>query len=341
MANRIKNSPTTKDVALLQQLHKDGQLRLQPEFQRESVWPRAAKSYLIDTVLNEKPVPLFFFQRGTSIQSGRPEYSVIDGQQRLRALFDYIGDGFPLSEVSPDGVAKRLKGKRFSDLPEAMQATILNYDLVIEELSGYSDKDIRDIFARMNKYVVRLSKQELRHAKTKGKFKDFVERLAKWPFWRAQRVFSKKQAARMKPAEFVAELIILLSEGPQDKKLAVDLYYGQYKANFSEGGPLESKLSTYLKWVTETLPDFSKTRFRRSNELYSLIGAIDDVSKSGTRLNKIDQNRVRGRLETFEHQTHERNLKGPPARYVIAASKHADDLGPRNTRIEILSSLLA
>jgi uncharacterized protein with ParB-like and HNH nuclease domain len=79
-----KLSPTTKDVALLlYQLYQGGQLKLKPEFQRESVWPRAAKAYLIDTILNDRPIPLFFFQRTTSAQSGRPEYAVIDGQQRL------------------------------------------------------------------------------------------------------------------------------------------------------------------------------------------------------------------------------------------------------------------
>src|SRR5688572_19768175 len=112
MAKKAKSSPTTKDVALLLQLHKDGQLKLQPEFQRESVWPKAAKSYLIDTILNEKPIPLIFFERSPSIQTGRPEYSVIDGQQRLRAIFEFIQDDFVLSEVSDDSVVRAYKNKR-------------------------------------------------------------------------------------------------------------------------------------------------------------------------------------------------------------------------------------
>ena len=44
----------------------DGQLRLRPEFQRNAVWPPAAKAYLIDTILEEKPMPLFFFERGVT-----------------------------------------------------------------------------------------------------------------------------------------------------------------------------------------------------------------------------------------------------------------------------------
>src|SRR5438132_3719561 len=85
-----KRSPTTKSVSLLKQLYDQGQLQLAPPFQRNAVWPPAAKAYLIDTILHDQPVPLFFLQRTASAQSGRIAYTVIDGQQRLRAIFDFI-----------------------------------------------------------------------------------------------------------------------------------------------------------------------------------------------------------------------------------------------------------
>src|ERR1700693_4284326 len=93
-----KRSPTTKDIALLHQLFKSNQLTLAPEFQRLSVWPRAAKAYLIDTILNDRPMPLFFFQRTMSAQTGRQMFDVIDGQQRLRAIFEFLEDEFGLTE---------------------------------------------------------------------------------------------------------------------------------------------------------------------------------------------------------------------------------------------------
>src|SRR5436853_3871836 len=93
-----KRSPTTKDVALLRQLHDQGQLSLAPEFQRNSVWPHAAKAYLIDTILNDRPIPLLFLQRISSAQTGKPGFSVIDGQQRLRAIFEFIDNRFRLTQ---------------------------------------------------------------------------------------------------------------------------------------------------------------------------------------------------------------------------------------------------
>jgi len=334
-----KLSPTTKDIALLLQLYQSGQLKLRPEFQRESVWPKAAKAYLIDTILNERPIPLFFLQRTTSLQSGRPEYAVIDGQQRLRAIFEFLDDRFPLSESGDDSCAKQWQGKKYSGLPAELQQRILNYDLVIQEVVGYSDSDIVDIFARMNKYVVRLSKQELRHAKLEGKFKDFVEDVAKWKFWRHNRVFNKGQLRRMRAAEFAAELAILLLEGPQDKKGAIELYYLRFKENFPKSKGLEGRLKSYLKWIEQAVPDLRKHRFRRSNELYALIGAIDRIAKGAAIDSKIRPVAGGRKLLEFEARTKEAP-KGEPARYVLAASKHTDDLGPRNTRIDILESVL-
>src|SRR5438309_12010961 len=136
-----KLSPTTKDIALLRQLHTDGQLTLAPQFQRNAVWPRAAKAYLIDTILNERPIPLLFFQRTTSAQSGRASYRVIDGQQRLRAIFEFMDDRFKLSETK----RADLKAKKYSQLPSSAKDQILQYDLTVQELSGYNDKDIRDM----------------------------------------------------------------------------------------------------------------------------------------------------------------------------------------------------
>jgi Protein of unknown function DUF262 len=337
-----KVSLTTKDVATLLQLEKSGQLKLQPDFQREGVWPKAAKSYFIDSILNGRPIPPIYIQRTTSVQTGRSEFAVIDGQQRIRAIQEFLDDGLKLNEVGDGSVASTFKGKKFSGLSEEMQQRLWNFDFVVQELSGYSEDNIRDIFARMNKYVVKLSKQELRHAQKPGKFKDFVERIAKWPFWKQERVFTRAQLARMRAAEFAAEIAILLSEGgPQHKKTAIDLYYHRYSERFREGSSLEATLRAYISWIQDALPNLRTHRYRRSNELYALIGALDIVSKRGSRLSKLDPSTAGQKLLDFEKTTQSKTPKGSAAQYVIAASKHTDDLQTRTTRIEILQSLLS
>jgi Protein of unknown function DUF262 len=331
-----RTSTTVKDVALLFQLHKDGQLMLAPEFQRNSVWPTAAKAYLLDTILSDRPIPTLYFTRSVSAQTGRSAYAVVDGQQRLRAIFDFLEDRFPLSESK----GHHFQGKKFSQLGKEDRQRILNYDLPIEELHGYTDTDIRDMFARMNRYVFKLSPQELRHAKEQGQFKRFVETLGRLRFWSSERVFSKLQLRRMRAEEFCAELTILLIEGPQDKKSAIDLYYLQYRDRFPYARAVRGRLRSYLRWIKLAIPDLREHRYRKPTDLYSLIGAMDVVSRRGKQLSKIPPQGAGRQLLRFEEATRRDAPEGDAARYLLAASRQTDNIGPRTTRIDIIASLL-
>lgn len=326
---------TTKDVALLRQLFDDGQLDLAAEFQRNSVWPRPAKAYLIDTILANRPIPQLFIQRYTSAQTGRPNYRVIDGQQRLRAVFEFLDDRFPLGKSS----GKRLEKRKFSDLPQSLKNRIRDYDFVVDELTGYSDRDVRDLFVRMNKFVVRLSPQELRHAREEGAFYDFVERLGAWDIWRERKIFTPRQMARMRSVEFSAELAILLIEGPQDKKAAINLYYGEYQREFKDGPKVEKQLVTYLEWLQEALPHLENSRFRKPVDLYSVIGALANF-EDRRRVVSLNAEGAGGRLLKFERELNRKRPTERARRYLTAASRQTDNLRPRLTRIEILGEIL-
>lgn len=334
MARRVT---TTKDVSLLHQLYKEGQLTLAEEFQRESVWPRPAKAYLIDTILNDRPIPLLFFQRVIDPQSGRPTYSVVDGQQRLRAIFEFLDDELRLSSDSGDS----LRGKRFSQLDTKRKQQILNYDMSVVELHGYTEENIRDIFIRMNKYVVRLSRQELRHARARGSFKTFVEELAAWEFWKENKVFTQSQLKRMRDDEFMAELIILLTEGPQDKKTSIDLYYKEYEKRFPWKTQVTRTLDDYLAWIEKALPDLGESRFRRAVELYSLLGALDELSDQGERLDQFDPSLAGDALKRFEEDVKSDRRTKLAERYLVAASRQTDNLRPRQTRIDTLARVIS
>jgi hypothetical protein len=144
----------------------------------------------------------------------------------------------------------------------------------------------------------------------------------------------------MRAVEFVAELTILLIEGAQDKKSALDLYYGKYVKTFSQGSWVEGLLKQYVAWILKALPDLKKLRYRAPTDLYSLIGALHEVSGDGEHLNRVDSAAAGERLRTFAAATKAKNPTGDAARYVAAASRQTDNIQPRTTRIEILSGLI-
>ena len=331
-----KRTATTKDINLLRQLHMEGQLRLAPEFQRNAVWPRAAKAYLIDTILCDRPMPLFFLERGRSAQTGKPTYAVVDGQQRLRAIFDFLDDRFRLTQ-SKD---KRFRRKRFSELSPDLQDNITNYDITIEELTGFTEDQIRDIFERMNKYVVKLSPQEIRHAKQQGRFFDFVEALSRLTYWTKYRVFTKKQIQRMRASEFAAELTILLVEGPQDKKSSIDLYYGQYQKNFPHETEIKSRLTSHLDWIATAIPTLANSRFRKPTDLYGLVAAVDRLTRGHDHSRKLDPQKSGAKLLAFEKDMAAKEPTRTALTYIAAASRQTDNIAPRTTRIDCLMKIL-
>src|SRR5438874_2284361 len=120
-------------VADLYDFYRQRRIDLRPEFQRNSIWPARAKAFLADTILLNRPIPLFFLQERQSVQTGHIAYSVIDGQQRLRAIFEFLEDRIRLTQTDdPD-----LHRKRFSDLDEQHQKQFLSYQLTVEVLADY------------------------------------------------------------------------------------------------------------------------------------------------------------------------------------------------------------
>ncbi|HEM5197160.1 TPA: DUF262 domain-containing protein, partial [Streptococcus suis] len=70
--------------------YEKGELDYSPKYQRNSVWTQNAKSYLIDTIIRGLPIPPIFLRQKIDVGLRKTTREVIDGQQRLRAIIDYV-----------------------------------------------------------------------------------------------------------------------------------------------------------------------------------------------------------------------------------------------------------
>src|SRR5436189_831375 len=70
------------------------ELDLEPWYQRRSVWTNPQKSYLINTLLEQNPIPTLYFRHAVDLEQDKSLREVVDGQQRIRSILDYVGDGF-------------------------------------------------------------------------------------------------------------------------------------------------------------------------------------------------------------------------------------------------------
>jgi len=252
------------------------ELVLSPKFQRRTVWSPRGKSYLIDSIVKGFPLPPFFIREKLILSEKRTVREVVDGQQRLRAIIEFINDGFTIMPIH-NAEHSRLK---FSQLPENIQESILTFPLSVNTLIGTDDSAVLDIFSRLNAYSVPLNDQEKLNALYLGVFKQKVDNLSKLHlvYWEENRIISKTQIARMKEVEFSAELISAMIAGLQNGKSTIRLNYKRYDDEFPQFEYLEQRFSNTLGLCKIILDEnISESEFQRMPLFYSLFCAIYDL----------------------------------------------------------------
>lgn len=248
-------------------------LSLTPKFQRRGVWNSAARSFFIDSLLRGMPVPPIYLRQTQSPERDRVMREVVDGQQRIAAVLDFVEGKYRLSKTLKGAWA----GKAFGGLTENEKDRVTGYAFAVEVFPGISDLEVLEIFSRLNTYSVSLNSQELRNGRFFGLFKQSVYTLAHehLEFWRRHGIFTERGIARMGSEEFVSEVYIAFLAGMQDKKKSIDDFYDRYDESFPKQAAIEKRFREVVDEVNASVDEALKdTVFRRPPILYSLFCAV-------------------------------------------------------------------
>jgi hypothetical protein len=325
--------------------HENGSLILTPKFQRRGVWKTPARSHLIDTLIRGMPVPPIYLRIRQSDDKKKIVREVIDGQQRISAILDFVADKFALSK----NLGVTYGARRFSELTQSHQDSIRQYSFTCESFSSISDREVLEIFSRLNTYSVPLTAQELRNGKYFGPFKRSIYNLATshLEFWRENRIFTELSIARMAEAELTSELIVVQIDGFQDKKKSLDSFYEQYDEKFKDRQKHETRFQSVIDVMTSGITEILKeSEFRRVPLFYSLYSAIYHrlygIPNEEARTNR------KGRMSTTEIQhlrdviltlseklvlaKNEEKIPHSYGRFVGACLGQTDNIKPRQVR---------
>ncbi len=280
----------------------NGLLDLSPDFQRRAVWTEKAKSYLIDTLLRGKPIPKLIITQ--ELQGGRNIRVVVDGQQRLRAILEFIDGAFKISRAHNAEYA----GLTFEQLDREVRNDFLKYELGIDLLFDPEYEDLLDIFARINTYSVSLNKQEKFNAQYLGYFKQaaFSYGYKYVSYFIAAGVLTKAAVTRMAEAELSADLFVALIDGVQTNK-NIESFYKKYEDDPANLEAASGQFDTIMSYIGAVYPpeELANTNWSRVQLFYSLFTAVGHVLFGLDGLDpslrtKIDQssvNRLRVRLD--------------------------------------------
>lgn len=336
-------------------------ITLTPDFQRREVWSQAAKIMLIDSILKNIPLPKFFVTREVSGNSTFRK--VIDGQQRLKAIFEFIDGEFKLKSAPCEDI---FNNKKFSDLDKSAQDKIINYRIDINEITDAEDEEVRSIYSRVNKYVVQLNKQELRKADFPGSFLDTCEQLVLDERLDSFNLFTAANRRRMGDVEFVSELLaLMLGNKPLDKKEELDFFYENYSLwdedskntaikefnqiiddclNIFPGDCLNSDSYALVlrrdSESSESLEHISKTRFRQKADFYALFGAIRKLHQQGGCLAGKDLKPLRTDLLLLDREIEPSSAYPILSEYAIRCLSDANSASSRRWRIDFLENIL-
>jgi len=324
-------------------------LVITPRFQRRAVWSPQAKSFFIDTLLQGLPVPPIYVRVRQSDDKKKIIREVVDGQQRLKSVLEFIRDEFALSSSLDAPYA----GHLFSKLTTAQQDKIRTYSFICEVMTGATDAEVLSIFARLNTYSVKLNDQELRNGRWFGKFKTLVYRISHdhVDFWREHKLFSDSQIARMLEVEFVSELVAAVLEGMQDKKKSLSDFYDDYDDEFPQQSTVDKRVRECLSVGGDILSrGGADSEFHRSPLFYTLFccifhrkyGLPEVESPAGkcwvsSDIRRLAEATLRLSIVLAESKNDE-DVASKHAQFIQACSRQTDNIKPRQIRFKALYS---
>lgn len=247
------STPQTYTIADFLKWYDDGELKLNPKFQRGPVWSPQARTYLIDSILRGYPIPKLLLRTEVDRDSRRTIRDVVDGQQRLRTIVDFSAGKLVLGIK-----AKELKGTRYGDLSDDQKDSFLSYKLTCEQLINASDDDVLEVFVRINSYAVPVTEAELRNARFDNDFSDSVKDVVRTAtgVW-SLGVVSERDRIRMVDQSVIGELFAFLERGVTDGAEGdITKFYLSVRQRDSDDLPSQETLIQLLEQAVEILAPF-------------------------------------------------------------------------------------
>ena len=244
-------------ISVLKERWDRGALSLRPSFQREYVWTLRPElpSRLIESLMLEIPIPPIYFGKDANSR-----LEMIDGQQRLTTLIDFVSNKFPLKRLNR---MASLNNKYFRDLSTAMQDKILDTPIRSITIDVANNPDLRyEVFERLNRGSMALNEQELRNCVYRGPFNDLLETLENDHAWRRVKGGDKPEP-RFKEREIILR-IFSFADRLQYYTGNLKRFLNEYMAQYAPTSPnaLEANAAAFRQTMVNIYTVFGNNSAR-------------------------------------------------------------------------------
>ncbi len=255
-----------------------------PDWQRQEVWDRAKKQQLIDSVLRGWRLPKFYFVK---VSDDPEQYEVVDGQQRLSAIFEFFDNLLPL----PAKVAQEFGGQLYKDLPSNVSDRFDDFQIQFDIIEEGDEKEIKEFFQRLQQGL-QLSSSERLNA-VHSKLRDFAKKLSKHQFFQEKVAIADRRYAHF---DILAKVAAIEIEG-----IEAGLRYDDLKHLFESQASFSSR-SKVGQRLTETF-EFLNRMFETRSPLLKNRTVVQSLATLVSRLIAGGQakNEEKRLLKFFKH----------------------------------------
>ena len=335
----------------------EGRLIVDDTYQRRSVWSEKDKVRLIETILLQLVIPeLFFWKADTDPETGVSTTHIVDGQQRIKAIYSFINNEFKLKPqyLLDGGIKSEYSNKYFKDLDAETRKAFWNYQLMIIEIDSKATRDdIITMFNRLNLTDYSLNDQEKRNS-VSGEFAALARELSDNPLWDEKRLFTGPDVKRMKDVEFCASIVLLYRKGiiDQTDQSALNQAYEELQVGYKDAERDKEAVCAAIETISLFFVSDSVTKFlRRKAQLYTLFSVVFYMQRENIEVEQYQKDRLESFVKLYsifdndmdltgEISDQEKNLFDWLKKYKLASSEGLNKHTNRMIRYNVMKDFL-
>ena len=346
-----------KTVKEIFTMFEEGKLIVDDTYQRRSVWSEKDKVRLIETILLQLVIPeLFFWKADTDPETGVSTTHIVDGQQRIKAIYSFINNEFKLKPqyLLDGGIKSEYSNKYFKDLDAETRKAFWNYQLMIIEIDSKATRDdIITMFNRLNLTDYSLNDQEKRNS-VSGEFAALARELSDNPLWDEKRLFTGPDVKRMKDVEFCASIVLLYRKGiiDQTDQSALNQAYEELQVGYKDAERDKEAVCAAIETISLFFVSDSVTKFlRRKAQLYTLFSVVFYMQRENIEVEQYQKDRLESFVKLYsifdndmdltgEISDQEKNLFDWLKKYKLASSEGLNKHTNRMIRYNVMKDFL-
>jgi hypothetical protein len=240
-----------------------------PDWQRDKVWGPEKQRKLLDTILRGWKLPKFYFLK---TGAGPDTFDVVDGQQRLSAIWRFLDGDI---QLSPD-TTNDFGSESYKGLSDANSDAFDDYEIEYDVITDATDEEVKDFFQRLQAGLPLTTSEKLNSVHSK--LRDYCAKLSEHPFFANSSTVADRRHGYFDICSKVATLEIEGMDSGLRFEDVKEVFLAN--ANFSSSSAAAKRIRSSFDLLHALFPERSRA-LRQRSMVQSVISLVCHLKRAG------------------------------------------------------------